>query len=128
MEKCRSIVKYDCELNASKANQIITMGTDFEKEAGSYILKSYGEFFKKQHHDLCTLTDNGLWNDNKTYLPIQVIMQPIEHISVTKLVSSDNTLITKVLGVLTSLCVEVVELKKEAFDRFVIDLKHIFCF
>lgn len=95
------------------------MGTDFEKEAGSYILKSYGEFFKKQHQDLSTLTDNGLWEENKTYLPIQVVMEPSEHISVTKLVSSDNTLMTKVLGVLSSLCVEVMELKREAYERLV---------
>ncbi|KAL0880714.1 hypothetical protein ABMA27_001929 [Loxostege sticticalis] len=92
------------------------MGTDSEKEAGSYVLKSYGDFFKKQFQDLVALSDD--WDGNKTFLPIQVHMEPNEHIPVTKLVSSDNTLMTKVLGVLTSLCVEVMELKREAFERY----------
>lgn len=98
------------------------MGTDSEKEAGSYVLKSYGDFFKKQFQDLVALSDD--WDGNKTFLPIQVHMEPNEHIPVTKLVSSDNTLMTKVLGVLTSLCVEVMELKREAFERHVSSKLH----
>ncbi|CAG9785470.1 unnamed protein product [Diatraea saccharalis] len=94
------------------------MGTDTEKEAGSYILKSYGEFFKKQHQDLVLMSRNEVWEGNKTFIPIQLYMEPSEQISITKLVSSDNTMMTKVLGVLSSLCVEVIELKKEAFERY----------
>ncbi|KAM3964160.1 strumpellin and WASH-interacting protein [Aphomia sociella] len=93
------------------------MGSDTEKEAGTHILKSYGQFFKKQHQELLQVTENEKWEDNKTFMPIQVTMKPNELISVTELVSSDNTLMTKVLSVLSSLCIEVTELKKDAFER-----------
>ncbi|XP_031762922.2 WASH complex subunit 4 isoform X2 [Galleria mellonella] len=93
------------------------MGADTEKEAGKHILKSYGEFFRKQHQELLLVTENEKWEDNKTYLPIQVIMEWNEILSINELLSSDNILMTKVLSVLSSLCVEVMELKKEAFER-----------
>ncbi|CAH2991365.1 unnamed protein product [Chilo suppressalis] len=94
------------------------MGVDADKEAGSYILKSYGEFFKKQYQELVLLNNNAIWEDNKTFQPIQIFMEPTELIPVTRLVSSDNIMMTKVLGALSSLCVEVIRLKKEAFDRY----------
>lgn len=93
------------------------MRTDIEKEAGTWLLKRYGQFFKSQFQDLVSTTKDEFWEENKTYLPIQVAMTTGELIPVTDLVSSDNTLMTKVLSVLTSLCTEVVALKKEAFEK-----------
>ncbi|XP_075974333.1 strumpellin and WASH-interacting protein [Anticarsia gemmatalis] len=93
------------------------MRTDVEKEAGTWILKRYGQFFKTQCQDLVNLTKDDFWEENRTYLPIQVAMIPNELVSITELVSSDNTLMTKVLSVLSSLCIEVMALKKEAFER-----------
>jgi hypothetical protein len=93
------------------------MRTDTEKEAGSFMLKCYGEFFKKQHQDFILSTKNDICEDNKTFLPIQIRMGSSENVPMTKLVASDNTLMSKVLGVLSSLCVEVIELKKEAVER-----------
>lgn len=93
------------------------MRTDMEKEAGTWILKRYGKFFKSQCQDLVNLSKDEFWEENKTFLPIQVTMTPKELIPITELVSSDNTLMTKVLSVLSSLCIEIVALKKEAFER-----------
>lgn len=93
--------------------------TDAEKEAGASLLKNYGEFFKKQYQDFQSVSGHGNWSENKTYLPIQVDMKHNELLPITYLVSSDNTLMTKVLSVLSSLCVEVITLKEEAFDRLV---------
>lgn len=93
------------------------MRTDIEKEAGTWILKRYGQFFKSQCQDLVNLSKDEFWEENKTFLPIQVVMIPNELVPIPELVSSDNTLMTKVLCVLSSLCVEIVELKKEAFEK-----------
>ncbi|KAI8422461.1 hypothetical protein MSG28_006289 [Choristoneura fumiferana] len=93
------------------------MRTDLEKEAGSVLLKKYGQFFKQQYQDCISLANNEIWEENKTYLPVQVAMEPCELIPITELVSSDNTLMTKVLSVLSSLCFEVMALKKEAYER-----------
>lgn len=94
--------------------------TDAEKEAGASLLKNYGEFFKKQYQDFQSTSGDRNWSENKTYVPIQVDMPQHELLPITYLVASDNTLMTKVLSVLSSLCVEVVTLKQEAFDRLVI--------
>ncbi|XP_049868543.1 WASH complex subunit 4 [Pectinophora gossypiella] len=91
--------------------------TDTEKEAGASILQSYGEFFKKQHQDYLLASNHDNWEENKTYLPIHVAMEHNEVTPITELVSSDNTFMTKVLSVLSSLCVEIVNLKQEAFER-----------
>lgn len=96
------------------------MKNDIEKEAGSYILRSYGEFFKKQYQDYASLLQEQSKTENKTFSPIQVVMESHELIATIDLVASDNTVITKVLSVLTSLCVEVHNLKNEAFKRFTI--------
>lgn len=101
------------------------MDSDLAKEAGSATLKEYGQFFKKQFLDFECLA-NG--ETNKTFLPIQITMDPNELVPVIELVSSDNTLMTKVLGVLTSLCAEVVHLKKEAFQKYVLLHCIICCF
>lgn len=93
------------------------MKSDSEKEAGTYILKSYGQFFKKQYQDHMSICDHTLLIGNKTFLPIKVNMTPSELTQIPDLVSSDNTVMTKVLGVLCSLCVEVTNIKKEAFER-----------
>ncbi|KAJ8721539.1 hypothetical protein PYW07_002314 [Mythimna separata] len=93
------------------------MRTDIEKEAGTWLLKRYGQFFKAQYQDLASTVKGEFWEENRTYLPVQVVMTPEELIPITELVSSDNTLMTKVLSVLSSLCIEVVALKKEAFER-----------
>ncbi|XP_059050047.1 WASH complex subunit 4 [Achroia grisella] len=93
------------------------MGDDTEKEVGTHILRSYGEFFKKQHQELLLVTENEKWEDNKTFLTVQITRKATEIISMNELLSSDNTLITKVLSVLSSLCVEVMRLKNEAFER-----------
>lgn len=95
------------------------MGTDVEKEASANLLKKYGRFFRTQLQDLLAITDGNQWDENKAYMPIQLDYAPVEHVSVIELVSSDNTMMTKVLSVLTSLCVEVKHLKLEAFERFV---------
>lgn len=96
--------------------------TDAEKEVGASLLKNYGEFFKKQYQDFQSVFGDGHWSENKTYLPIQVDMKQQELLPITYLVSSDNTLMTKVLSVLSSLCVEVITLKQEAFNRLVIQI------
>ncbi|CAB3223603.1 unnamed protein product [Arctia plantaginis] len=93
------------------------MKSDIEKEAGTWILKRYGQFFKTQFQDLVNVSSDDFWEENKTVLPIQVIMKPNELLPITELVSSDNTLMTKVLSVLSSLCVEVIALKTEAFEK-----------
>ncbi|XP_046962776.1 WASH complex subunit 4 [Vanessa cardui] len=93
------------------------MKSDMEKEAGAYILKSYGEFFKKQHQDYTSILNVQTKEENKTFSPIQVVMESNELITTIDLVASDNTVITKILSVLSSLCVEVNELKHEAYER-----------
>lgn len=93
------------------------MRTDLEKGASSLILKKYGQFFKIQYQELSLISKNEMWEENKSFLPIHITMSPSELIPITDIMSSDNTLITKVLSVLTSLCVEVTTLKKEAFER-----------
>lgn len=94
------------------------MKTEAETEAGALLLKDYGQFVKIQHQDLSCINGNFQnWEENKTHLPIQVLLEPQEEISIIDLVSSDNTLMTKILGVLSSLCVEVLNLKKEAYQR-----------
>lgn len=95
------------------------MGTDVEKDASTNLLKKYGQFFKTQLHDLLSISDGMMWDENKAFMPIQLNYAPVEHVPVLELVSSDNTMMTKVLSVLTSLCVEVKRLKLEAFERFV---------
>lgn len=94
------------------------MRSDIEKEAGTWLLKRYGQFFKTQYQDLTGPLKGDYWEENRTFLPIQVAMSSNELIQITDLVSSDNTLMTKVLSVLSSLCVEVVALKKEAFEKY----------
>ncbi|XP_013187252.1 WASH complex subunit 4 [Amyelois transitella] len=94
------------------------MKTDTEKEIGTQILKSYGQFFKKQHQDLLSLTDDSKWEENKTFLAVKTIMNPKESLSITDLVSSDNMMMTKILSVLSSLCIEITKLKEEAFTRY----------
>lgn len=91
--------------------------TDAEKEAGASLLRNYGEFFKKQYQDFQCLSGDRNLSANKTYLPIQVDMKQHELLPIIYLVSSDNILMTKVLSVLSSLCVEVMTLKQEAFER-----------
>ncbi|XP_026732679.1 WASH complex subunit 4 [Trichoplusia ni] len=98
------------------------MRSDIEKEAGTWLLKRYGQFFKTQYQDLTGPLKGDYWEENRTFLPIQVAMSSNELIQITDLVSSDNTLMTKVLSVLSSLCVEVVALKKEAFEKHFIFL------
>ncbi|CAH2263502.1 WASH complex subunit 4 [Pararge aegeria] len=92
------------------------MKGDKDKEAGSYILRSYGEFFKKQYQDYVSLLGDEIKEENKTFSPIKVVLESQEYVPVTDLVASDNTVITKVLSVLTSLCIEVNDLKREAFQ------------
>ncbi|XP_053612308.1 WASH complex subunit 4 [Plodia interpunctella] len=94
------------------------MKTDTEKEIGTQILKSYGQFFKNQHQDLLSLTSEQKWVENKTFLAVKICVDPKETISVTELVSSDNSLMTKILSVLSSLCIEITKLKEEAFTRY----------
>ncbi|KAJ2942683.1 hypothetical protein O0L34_g11224 [Tuta absoluta] len=91
--------------------------TDAEKEAGANVLQNYGDFFKRQYQDFSQVIYDQIWEDNKTYLPIQIAMEHRELIPITDLVSSDNTLMTKVLSVLSSLCVEIITLKQEAFEK-----------
>ncbi|KPI92659.1 WASH complex subunit 7 [Papilio xuthus] len=93
------------------------MRSDTEKEAGAFILKNYGQFFKKQYQDHIQICGPTSLVENKTFLPIKIDMMPSEHIPIPELVVSDNTIMTKVLGVLSALCVEVSTLKKEAFER-----------
>ncbi|XP_068632527.1 WASH complex subunit 4 [Battus philenor] len=93
------------------------MGTDKEKVIGTSILKSYGQFFKKQYQDHLLLYDYKFLAKNKTFLPIKIEMVSSEHIAIPDLVASDNVVMTKVLGVLSSLCIEVAALKKEAYER-----------
>ncbi|XP_072939264.1 WASH complex subunit 4 [Epargyreus clarus] len=95
------------------------MRSDTEKEAGTYILRNYGQFFKKQYQDFMSLSGHthGILEENKTFTPIQVVMAPSEATSVTALVASDNTVMTKVLSVLSSLCVEATALKTEALEK-----------
>lgn len=88
-----------------------------EKEAGTFILRSYGEFFKQQYQDYTSILDTGIKEENKTFAPVQVVMKTNELTTSLDLVASDNTVMTKILSVLTSLCVEVNELKTEAFER-----------
>lgn len=95
------------------------MKTDCEKAAGSIILKEYGTFFKQQLQDFHNIIQNGILENNKKYLPIQIVLEPKEIIPIIDLVSSDNKLMTKILGVFSNLCVEVSILRKEAFDRYV---------
>lgn len=94
------------------------MRSDEEKEAGASVLKKYGDFFKRQYQDFHTVCD-AEWEENKTFLPIQVVMPQMELVRIPDLVSSDNTLMTKVLSVLSSLCSEIIALKQEAYDRLV---------
>ncbi|XP_032515167.2 WASH complex subunit 4 [Danaus plexippus] len=91
------------------------MKSDVEKEAGGRVLRSYGEFFKKQYQDYITILGDECTEENKTFLPIQAVLDSTERITMIDLVSSDNTLITKILSVLSSLCVEIEQLKSEAF-------------
>lgn len=93
------------------------MKSDFEKESTSNILKKYGIFFKMQYQVLAFNCNNEILDDNKTFLPIQLLMSPHELVPITELVVSDNTFMTKVLSVFTSLCVEVNNLKEEAFEK-----------
>ncbi|KAJ0175617.1 hypothetical protein K1T71_008776 [Dendrolimus kikuchii] len=93
------------------------MKTDTEKEAKSNILKRYGIFFKKQYQDLSVSYDEK-WEENRNYLPIQLTAGRTERIPIPQLVSSDNTMMTKVLGVFSSLCIEVMTLKKEAIEKY----------
>ncbi|XP_041988077.1 WASH complex subunit 4 [Aricia agestis] len=93
------------------------MKSDSEKEAGALVLKSYGEFFKKQIQDYTILLDPERLRGNKTFAPVQVNLTHKEQILINELVTSDNLLITKVLSVLASLCSEIKELKVEAFER-----------
>lgn len=93
------------------------MRSNTETEAGTLILKKYGEFFKKQYQDYQKINENNVYEDNKTFSPIQVLISPNERITLTELVSSDNVIITKVLSVLASLCMEIKTLKIEAFNR-----------
>lgn len=95
------------------------MATDVEREASTNLLKKYGQFFKTQLHELITISHGNKWDENKTFMPIQLNYASVEHVPVIDLVSSDNTMMTKVLSVLTALCVEVKHLKQEAFQRFV---------
>lgn len=96
------------------------MKSEPAKIAGATLLKEYGAFFARHHEELSSLVDKDLTLDeNKTFLPIQVVLDQNESISIIDLVSSDNTLMTKVLGVLSSLCIEVTNLKKEAFSRHI---------
>lgn len=98
------------------------MKSDMEKEAGTFILRSYGEFFKQQYQDYTSILDTGIKEENKTFAPVQVVMKTNELTTSLDLVASDNTVMTKILSVLTSLCVEVNELKTEAFERLYIFL------
>lgn len=91
--------------------------TDREKEASAALLKKYGEFFKTQLTDLINISDGVMWDENRVFMPIQLNYAPVEHAPIIELVASDNTMMTKVLSVLTSLCVEVKHLKEEAFER-----------
>lgn len=93
------------------------MRTDIEKEAGTWLLKRYGQFFKAQYQDLASAVKGEFWEENRTFLPVQIVMKPNELVPISELVSSDNTYMTKVLSVLSSLCVEVVALKTEAYDK-----------
>lgn len=93
-----------------------------EKEAGTFILRSYGEFFKQQYQDYTSILDTGIKEENKTFAPVQVVMKTNELTTSLDLVASDNTVMTKILSVLTSLCVEVNKLKTEAFERLYIFL------
>lgn len=95
------------------------MKPDSEKEATTALLKKYGQFFKTQLQDLVSISKCEMWEENKSFLPIQLIMAPTEAVPVIELVSSDNTLMTKVLSVLSSLCIEILQLKQEASERFV---------
>ncbi|CAK1540475.1 unnamed protein product [Leptosia nina] len=88
-----------------------------EKEAGTHILKSYGNFFKQQYQDYNSMLKSNNSGLNKTFLPIQVETLPLEWVAATELVASDNPVMTKILGIFTSLCVEVTSLKKEAFEK-----------
>lgn len=97
------------------------MKSEAEKEAGAGILKQYSIFFKKQHQEYSAFSDDLLlYGNNRSFLPIKITSEPKEIISVIDLVSSDNILLTKILGVLSSMCAEVVNLKKEAFERYII--------
>ncbi|VVC89917.1 unnamed protein product [Leptidea sinapis] len=93
------------------------MKTDLEKEAGTHILKSYGQFFKIQHQDYASILKYGPTEENKSFLPIKVDIVSREFVPVTTLVMSDNPVMTKILGSFTSLCVEISTLKTEAFER-----------
>lgn len=95
------------------------MKSDTEKEISTALLKKYGNFFKTQLQDLVSLSRCEMWDENKSFLPIQLVLAPTEAVPIIELVSSDNTLMTKVLGVLSSLCIEIIQLKQEAFERFV---------
>ncbi|CAK1601098.1 unnamed protein product [Parnassius mnemosyne] len=93
------------------------MKSDIEKEAGTYILRSFGQFFKKQFQDHISICNHGILVENKSFIPIRVEIAPHELTPIPHLVASDNTVMSKVLGVLCSLCVEVTTLKREAFER-----------
>ncbi|XP_047508769.1 WASH complex subunit 4 [Pieris napi] len=90
---------------------------EMEKEAGTVILRSYGQFFKQQYQDYISVIQNDNSEQNKSYLPIRISLFPQELIPITELVVSDNPVMTKILSIFTSLCVEIIELKREAFER-----------
>ncbi|XP_045494622.1 WASH complex subunit 4 [Colias croceus] len=93
------------------------MKTDVEKEAGALVLRNYGNFFKQQYQDYASVLKCGSFDDNKSFLPIQIELAPEELLPVTELVVSDNPVMTKILGIFTSLCAEIATLKIEAFDK-----------
>lgn len=93
------------------------MREDNEKEAKSNILRRYGNFFKKQYHEIFMFCDED-WRNNRNFFVIELTANNMEYIPIPELISSDNTMMTKVLGVLTCLCNEVYILKQEAFEKF----------
>lgn len=90
---------------------------EIEKEAGTVVLRRYGQFFKQQYQDYMSVKQNGTSEQNKSFLPIRIHLIPQELIPITELVISDNPVMTKILSIFTSLCVEIIELKREAFER-----------
>lgn len=86
------------------------------EKAGTLVLRSYGQFFKQQYQDNVRIIKDTC-DQNKSFLPIQIQLMPKELLPITELVISDNPVMTKILSIFTSLCIEITELNSEAFEK-----------
>lgn len=93
------------------------MKIEMEKEAGTLVLRSYGHFFKQQYQDYTFILKFDSYEENKSFLPIQIDLIPKERLPIIELITSDNPVMNKILSIFTSLCIEITSLKTEAIER-----------